>query len=97
MKYGKFVFKCNCGSETEFEPVREVLDHYQASNLNYNALEAGLDKAGIGWEHDTGCNEYMCAKCISAVDNTIDQADNVKSRAVESVLANRAKPVKECE
>ncbi len=79
MIYGKFVFECNCGSRTEFEPVNGIM------------FEQGLEKAGIGWEHDTGYNEYMCPACISAVDDAIDASDKVKKKSIECVLANRKK------
>ena len=86
MEYGNFVFKCNCGSVTPFSPVG-----MRQSSPHYNALEAGLRKAGLGWTHETGYGEYMCPDCLTAVDEAIDVAEaNKKKTAIDIVLERGA-------
>lgn len=91
MKYGQFIFKCNCGNEIEFSPQKEMLGHFQPSDTNYNALKRGIEKAGINYTYDTGLDEYMCADCLALVKHTQDVVKIDMIKALSNVLKERCK------
>ncbi len=86
MKYGQFVFECNCGNKTVFEPIEQpAFDMHP----NYNSVEEGLKKAGISYTHNTGHDEYMCPDCVEAVNNATQAIRSTEYRSAESAIANR--------
>lgn len=82
MKYGNFIFRCNCGNEIEITPDTILIPH---SSI-FNALYWGSKRVGlqaIQYNQHVSC---ICSSCHKAVDKIITDAKKRNATDIRNAI-----------